>query len=39
VAGVIVGARNARHVADHQRMFSLSLDEEDLAKKEKDITF
>ncbi|GAB4818560.1 hypothetical protein N2152v2_005606 [Parachlorella kessleri] len=30
VAGVIVGARNANHVADHQQMCALQLDEEDL---------
>ena len=30
VAGVIVGARNANHVADHLQMCSLQLDEEDL---------
>ena len=32
VAGVIVGARNAAHVADHQRVCSLELDAEDLAQ-------
>ena len=31
MAGVIVGARNASHIADHQRMFSFQLDAEDLA--------
>jgi hypothetical protein len=31
VAAVIVGARNASHVADHVRMCSLELDESDLA--------
>lgn len=29
VAGVIVGARNANHVADHQRVCGLTLDGED----------
>ena len=29
VAGVIVGARNAKHVQQHQKLFSFSLDEED----------
>lgn len=31
VSAVIVGARNADHVADHRRLFSLNLDAEDLA--------
>ena len=30
-----MGARNASHVADHQRMFSFQLDEEDLAAIDK----
>lgn len=30
VAGVILGARNASHVTDHQRLFSFRLDDEDL---------
>lgn len=29
---MIVGARNARHVADHQKMCSLVLDAEDLSR-------
>ena len=28
--GVIVGARNANHVADHQRMFTFDLEAEDM---------
>ncbi|PNG99828.1 hypothetical protein TSOC_014382, partial [Tetrabaena socialis] len=31
VAAVILGARNAEHVQDHQRLFSFRLDDEDLA--------
>ena len=34
VAGVIVGARNASHVADHQRMFTFQLDDEDMQRIE-----
>lgn len=29
VAGIIVGARNAKHVEDHQRLMQLQLDEDD----------
>jgi aryl-alcohol dehydrogenase-like predicted oxidoreductase len=29
VAGVIVGARNANHVPDHQRLMELALDDKD----------
>ena len=32
VAGVIVGARNAKHVQQHQKLFSFSLDEADCRK-------
>ena len=31
VPAVIVGARNASHVADHRRLFGFQLDESDLA--------
>eukprot|EP00892_Ulva_mutabilis_P011889 jgi/Ulvmu1/9072/UM005_0167.1 len=34
VAGVIVGARNARHVADHTRLATLQLDADDLGRIE-----
>eukprot|EP00850_Spirogloea_muscicola_P018586 SM000172S03059 [mRNA] locus=s172:147863:149668:+ [translate_table: standard] len=34
VAAVIVGARNARHVADHQKLFTFELDESDLGRIE-----
>jgi hypothetical protein len=34
VAGVIVGARNASHVADHQRMFTFQLDGDDMQRIE-----
>ncbi len=34
VAGVIVGARNARHVADHQKLFTFELDGDDLERIE-----
>ncbi|PSC75888.1 aldo keto reductase isoform B [Micractinium conductrix] len=30
VAGVIIGARNAAHVADHEKIFSFQLDQADL---------
>ena len=32
VAGVIVGARNAKHVQQHQKLFGFSLDAEDCRK-------
>lgn len=32
VPAIIVGARNARHVADHQKLFTFDLDAEDYAK-------
>jgi aryl-alcohol dehydrogenase-like predicted oxidoreductase len=32
VAGIIVGARNANHVADHVKLASLRLDDEDLGR-------
>lgn len=35
VAGVIVGARNAKHVEQHQKLFNFSLDEEDRQRIEK----
>lgn len=31
VPAIIVGARNALHVADHQQLFAFSLDDGDLA--------
>ena len=31
VPAVILGARNALHVPDHQQLFSFTLDEQDLA--------
>jgi aryl-alcohol dehydrogenase-like predicted oxidoreductase len=34
VPAVIIGARNASHVPDHQRLFSFELDSEDLSKIE-----
>ena len=34
VAGVIVGARNASHVQQHQKLFSFALDEEDCRRIE-----
>lgn len=30
VAGLIVGARNAKHVSDHQALFDLTLSADDL---------
>ena len=30
VPAIILGARNASHVGDHQRLFTFQLDEEDL---------
>lgn len=32
VPAVIIGARNAKHVADHQRLFQFDLDAEDLSE-------
>ena len=32
VAGVIIGARNAAHVADHEKIFSFQLDQGQSAK-------
>lgn len=29
MAGVIVGARNSRHVAQHRKLFTFALDDED----------
>jgi aryl-alcohol dehydrogenase-like predicted oxidoreductase len=34
VSGIIVGARNAKHVEDHQRMMELVLDDNDLMRIE-----
>jgi diketogulonate reductase-like aldo/keto reductase len=34
VAGVIVGARNAQHIAQHQKLFTFRLDEEDFGQIE-----